>query len=81
MTPMSQTPKQMREDALVWAHAKFPSVAVGRYRDAADRIQQLEAALREAAGRLRTAAIAGGTDPEYADLAIAKYSKLLEAPK
>jgi hypothetical protein len=75
---MSQTPKQMREDALVWAHAKFPAVAVGRYRDAADRIQALETALREAAVRLRTAAIAGGTAPEYADLAVAKYVQLLE---
>jgi hypothetical protein len=41
------------------------------------RIKALEAALLDAAQRLRRAAIAGGTDPEYADLAVAKYFEIL----
>lgn len=42
----TQTVKQMREDAIAWSRAKYPAVAVGRYRDAAARIEQLEKALR-----------------------------------
>lgn len=32
---------QMREDALLWAHAGYPAVAVDRYRDAADQIDRM----------------------------------------
>jgi hypothetical protein len=42
------------------------------------RIQWLEAGLRDAATRLRACAISGGTDPKYADLAVAAYFQLLE---
>ena len=40
---LDRTPEQMREDALMWARAGYPSVAVGRYRDAADQIERLSA--------------------------------------
>ena len=31
----------MREDAAIWAHAGYPAVAVGRYRDAADQVDRM----------------------------------------
>jgi glutathione S-transferase len=46
----------------------------------ARRIAELTAALHEAATRLRAAAIAGGSDPQYADLAVAKYFQLCTDP-
>jgi hypothetical protein len=36
-----RTPKQMREDSIEWSRAKYPVVAIGRYRDAADQIERL----------------------------------------
>jgi hypothetical protein len=45
------------------------------------RIATLEAALLEAAARLRVAAIAGGSDPWAADLAVEKYTKILDSSK
>jgi len=50
-----------------------------RIRGLETRSAQLEAALRDAASRLRVAAIAGGSDPKYADLAVERYTKLLDS--
>lgn len=44
-------------------------------------VKELSAALLEAAARLRVAAIAGGSDEEYADLAVERYTKLLDLVK
>jgi hypothetical protein len=54
MNSMDRTPQQMREDALMWSRAKFPAVAVGRYRDAADQIERLEKILRASMHALRS---------------------------
>jgi len=45
------------------------------------RCREMEAALLEASARLRVAAIAGGSDEEYADLAIERYVKLIDSTK
>jgi hypothetical protein len=49
---MDRTPREMREDALMWAHVGYPAVAVGRYRDAADQIQRLNKRVAELEARL-----------------------------
>lgn len=36
-----RTPQQMREDAGLWVAAGYPTIAVARYRDAADEIERL----------------------------------------
>ncbi len=41
------------------------------------RVAALEDALKSCSDRLETAAIAGGTDPEYAALAVKRYRELL----
>lgn len=52
-------PKHMREDALCWSRAGYPYVAIGRYRDAADEIERLRAALVKARALLLSAPIKG----------------------
>lgn len=39
---IDRTPKQMREDSVLWRLAGYPDVAVGRYRDAADQVERLQ---------------------------------------
>lgn len=46
MNEFDRTPRQMREDALMWSRAGYPEVAVGRYRDASYQIQGLHDLLR-----------------------------------
>lgn len=46
------TPAQMKEEAAIWSKANFPTVAISRYRDAADRISALEAVKRDEVGWL-----------------------------
>jgi hypothetical protein len=52
-------------------------ILADRLKVAEARSKALEAALLDAAQRLRRAAIAGGSDAEYADLAVAKYFEIL----
>lgn len=41
MNSTDRSSKQMREDSLIWRHAGYPDVAVGRYRDAADQMERM----------------------------------------
>lgn len=43
-------------------------------------VDALREALKECAKRLRNAIIAGGTDEEYADIAVERYHALLAPP-
>jgi hypothetical protein len=78
-----RTPKQMREDALAWAKAGYPNVAVGRYRDAADQIERLSKKCAALALLLYgpSPRPCRHDDPAWCDAECERYRLWLEAQK